>query len=49
MINYDYVIKFEHYIDEGKAFLKHSNLTKFVKPDILEDHINPNRPGEMTR
>jgi len=47
-LRYDYVIKFEDYINEGKAFLRHSNLTKFVKEDVLEQQINPNRPGEMS-
>ena len=49
VINYNFVIKFEDYIKEGQDFLKQSNLTKYVEVDELSKHINPNRPGEMSR
>ena len=51
VIDYHYVIKFEDYIKEGQAFLKQSNLIGFLEKnsDILEKHMNSNRPGEMSR
>lgn len=49
MIEYDYIIKFEDYLDEGAAFMNFSNLTRLVPENLLERHINPNRPDQMTR
>jgi len=48
VLNYDYVIKFEDYLNEAKAFLKTSNLNTLANEEVLEEAINPNRPGEMS-
>ena len=49
VFNYDYVIKFDNYLNEAKAFLKISKLDKLVKEELLDQIINPNRPGKMSR
>ena len=49
IFNYDYVIKFEDYLNEAKAFLRISNLNTLAKEELLDETINPNRPGEMSR
>ena len=49
IFKYDYVIKFEDYLNEAKAFLQISNLNTLAKEELLDETINPNRPGEMSR
>ena len=49
VLSYDYVIKFEDYLNEAKGFLRASNLIKIANESVLEEAINPNRPGEMSR
>jgi len=48
VINYDYVIKFEDYLSEAKGFLRTSNLITLAHEELLDQAINPNRPGEMS-
>ena len=48
-INYDYVIKFEDYLNEAKAFLQVTNLNKFAKEELLDQAINPTRQGNISR
>ena len=40
VLNYDYVIKFEDYLNEAKAFLKTSNLNTLFSRTIAESSIN---------
>ena len=49
IINYQYVIKFEDYINEGTQFLRQSNLDQYLPENALHEHTNTNRPGEMSR
>ena len=49
IIQYQYVIKFEDYINEGTLFLRQSNLEQYLPENALHEHTNTNRPGEMSR
>jgi hypothetical protein len=50
IMSYDYVIKFEDYLNEGQGFLKQSNLSQYVLPEeVFKTHINTNRPEKLSR
>lgn len=51
LIKYDYILKFENYISEGKDFLEQSKLSKFFSDykSVLDEHINLNHPNQMSR
>ena len=51
MLNYDYVIKFEKLIIESQAFLEVSELSQFIndKNEVWGRHVNPNKPGNISR